>query len=70
MLRRVCVLLLALAVAFGIAAPVRSADAPYEINAILPETGRGAFMGRGFAATLAVIEDLVNKSGGVRGRAR
>lgn len=48
--------------------PASSAQAPYEINAILPETGGGAFMGHGFMATLSVIEDIVNKSGGIQGR--
>jgi len=59
---------LALLLAFSTLAPASGAGDPYEINAILPETGRGAFMGRGFAATLGVIEDIVNKSGGIRGR--
>lgn len=62
------IVVLALVLASAPRPPASGADEPYEINAILPETGGGAFMGRGFAATLSVIEDIVNKSGGIRGR--
>lgn len=41
---------------------------PFEINVILPVTGFAAFLGSGTAATLSVIEDSVNKQGGVDGR--
>jgi branched-chain amino acid transport system substrate-binding protein len=45
----------------------RAAD-PYELFAILPMTGPGAFLGKEEASGLAVVQDLVNKTGGVRGR--
>jgi branched-chain amino acid transport system substrate-binding protein len=41
---------------------------PYEINAILPQTGQASFLGTAATATLGVIADLVNKSGGIAGR--
>jgi len=47
---------------------VYAQDQPYEINAILPLTGPVAFLGKGEAAALDVVADLVNKRGGVRGR--
>lgn len=45
----------------------RAAD-PFEINAILPLTGQAAFLGKEEAAALGVIEQLVNKTGGIAGR--
>ena len=48
-------------------AAVRAAD-PYEINVVLPLTGFAAFIGQGEAKTFAVIEEVVNKHGGIRGR--
>jgi branched-chain amino acid transport system substrate-binding protein len=41
---------------------------PYEINAILPLTGAASFLGKEEAAALQVVEDTVNKSGGIHGR--
>jgi branched-chain amino acid transport system substrate-binding protein len=41
---------------------------PIEINAILPLTGAGAYIGKQEAATLGVVEAMTNKAGGVRGR--
>lgn len=45
----------------------RAAD-PFPINAILPLTGPAAFLGKEEASALGVIEDVVNKSGGIGGR--
>ncbi|HXP92140.1 MAG TPA: ABC transporter substrate-binding protein [Candidatus Binatia bacterium] len=45
----------------------RAAD-PYEINAILSVTGQASFLGKEEAQALGVIEDMVNKAGGVAGR--
>jgi branched-chain amino acid transport system substrate-binding protein len=39
-----------------------------EINAFLPLTGAGAFIGKQEAATLGVVEAMTNKAGGVQGR--
>ncbi len=41
---------------------------PFEINAILPLTGAASFLGKEEAAALSVIEEAVNKSGGISGR--
>jgi len=47
----------------GVAAPD-----PYTIDVILPQTGVAAFLGRSIGTSLAVVEDTVNKSGGINGR--
>jgi branched-chain amino acid transport system substrate-binding protein len=62
--------LLVAALAFALAAvPLagRSAD-PYEIDAIISLTGQLAFIGQSQQQTLRVIEEQVNKSGGIGGR--
>jgi branched-chain amino acid transport system substrate-binding protein len=41
---------------------------PYEINAILPLTGGGAFLGKKEAQALGVAEMFINKDGGINGR--
>jgi len=45
-----------------------SAAEPFEINAILPVTGAGAFLGKEESDALAVIEAVTNKAGGIGGR--
>ena len=45
-----------------------SAQRPYEINAILPLTGSGAFIGDGHAGALRAAEAYVNSTGGIKGR--
>lgn len=52
----------------GLCATRATADAPYEINAILPLTGPSAFLGSKEAEGLRVLEDVVNRSGGIKGR--
>lgn len=47
---------------------VRSAG-EYEINVILPMTGSGSFIGQEQAQTLQALTGLVNKRGGINGRA-
>lgn len=47
--------------------PIAAAD-PLAIDVILPLTGPAAFLGKAQASSLGVIEDLVNKGGGVNGR--
>lgn len=64
--RRLLVALLVCAVG-GIPAVGSAAD-PYEINAIVPLTGPGAFLGKNEAIALRLVESSVNASGGVRGR--
>ena len=41
---------------------------PYEINVILSLTGPGAFLGKDSQVALGLIEDSVNKDGGIKGR--
>jgi branched-chain amino acid transport system substrate-binding protein len=51
------------------ATSVRSAPLePYEINAIIPLTGAGAFLGKSYVETFRAIEKVVNSSGGIEGR--
>jgi branched-chain amino acid transport system substrate-binding protein len=50
------------------AADVRSAPLePYEINAVIPLTGGGAFLGKAYVETFRAVEKLVNGSGGIQG---
>jgi branched-chain amino acid transport system substrate-binding protein len=62
---------IAAAVLFGAivnaGAPVGAAD-PYEINAILPVTGSGAFLGKEEQDALGTVETRVNAGGGIDGR--
>jgi branched-chain amino acid transport system substrate-binding protein len=66
-MRTVLVWGLALSLAWWPQIAVRAAD-PYEIYVILPLTGFAAFIGQGEARTFGVLEDVVNKRGGIRGR--
>ncbi len=59
------VLLAALA---SLAPTVGAADEAYEINAILPLTGGGAFLGQSVRATMNVTEAALNARGGVHGK--
>jgi branched-chain amino acid transport system substrate-binding protein len=49
-------------------ASVATAAEPLEIPAILPNTGPAAFLGKEFSDTLRLLEDRVNKTGGIKGR--
>jgi branched-chain amino acid transport system substrate-binding protein len=40
---------------------------PYEINAVIPLTGGGAFLGKAYAETFRAVEKLVNSTGGIQG---
>jgi branched-chain amino acid transport system substrate-binding protein len=52
-----------------LAAPLSTSAAdPFEINAILPVTGAGAFLGKEESEALGLIETITNKSGGIGGR--
>jgi branched-chain amino acid transport system substrate-binding protein len=47
---------------------VRSAPLePYEVNAIIPLTGGGAFLGKAYLETFRAVEQLVNSTGGIQG---
>jgi len=61
--------LLALALLAFVAAPRSSRAAePFVINAIVPETGAAAFLGKEEAQALQVIEAMVNRTGGINGQ--
>jgi branched-chain amino acid transport system substrate-binding protein len=45
-----------------------SAADPYEINVILSLTGPGSFLGKNEASAVALVEQNINKAGGVAGR--
>jgi branched-chain amino acid transport system substrate-binding protein len=47
--------------------PASAAD-PFEIPVILPLTGGGAFLGTSENQSLQIIEKMVNKEGGIKGR--
>ncbi len=47
---------------------VAGAVAPYSIDVILPITGPGAFVGVTQQKSLTVLQDVINKDGGIRGR--
>jgi branched-chain amino acid transport system substrate-binding protein len=69
---RVTGLLLALACAAGAftvanAGRATAAD-PFEINVILSLTGPGSFLGKNEASAVALVEQNVNKAGGIEGR--
>lgn len=66
MLKHALTALLSLAL---LGAPLTASAAdPFEINAILPMTGAGAFLGKEESDALNVIQTLTNKSGGIGGR--
>lgn len=66
LLRTVTIVLLTSLLA-SVPLAVRAAD-PFEINVILPLTGTFAFLAKEEAASLNVAENVINKSGGIRGR--
>jgi branched-chain amino acid transport system substrate-binding protein len=63
-----CAAFLALTLALGAVPPAARAADPYEIDAILPQSGNGAFLGTAQMVALKLLEDLINKRGGVAGR--
>jgi branched-chain amino acid transport system substrate-binding protein len=52
----------------GSQGPAAAQSAPYEINTILALSGPAAFIGGSEQKALAILEELVNKSGGIKGR--
>ncbi len=63
-----CAALLALTVALTATPQTARAADPYEIDAILPQSGNGAFLGTAQMVALKLLEDMINKRGGVAGR--
>lgn len=66
MKRFVSFILTILLAAFPLAG--RAADPPFEINVIIAVTGGGAFLAKDQQEVLGVLENQVNKTGGIRGR--
>ena len=50
------------------AVPASAQTTPFEINTILALTGPAAFIGGSEQKALAILEDVINKSGGIKGR--
>lgn len=65
-MKRIIGMLLALWLALGVSSS--AAPAPYQIIAIVSQTGSASFIGTEEATALRVVEELANKSGGIRGR--
>jgi branched-chain amino acid transport system substrate-binding protein len=66
-LHRLGALLVVLLLA-GAARTALAQGTPYEIDTILSQTGPGAFLGSKEAASLTVLESVVNATGGIKGR--
>jgi branched-chain amino acid transport system substrate-binding protein len=67
--RALALAIAAAGVALSSTVPVASqTQPPYEINAVISTTGYLAFVGKGEMRSLQVLEDVVNKSGGIKGR--
>jgi branched-chain amino acid transport system substrate-binding protein len=67
LLRSVTVAILALSLA--VLARASAADQPpFEINVITSQTGAAAFLGQSVTKTVGVVESVVNKQGGIKGR--
>ena len=49
-------------------AMLQAQPAPVEITAVLPLTGQGSFAGKGVQTALTLLEGVVNKQGGIKGR--
>ena len=68
---RILRVLLAVALVAAVPAALRAADrqalAPYELNAIIPLTGGGAFLGSDYVEVFKAMELLINSSGGIAG---
>lgn len=58
----------AVIVALALVGETAAQPAPYEINALIPLTGGGAFLGKAYTQAFEAVENVVNKSGGIQGR--
>src|ERR1700712_444099 len=50
-----------------VAASGQPALAPYELNAIIPITGAGAFLGKAYVDGIKALELRINATGGIQG---
>jgi branched-chain amino acid transport system substrate-binding protein len=62
-----CVFAALLVLAALLPARAATSGTPYEINVLLPLTGPGAFIGTGGKRDLDLIEQIVNRTGGIQG---
>ena len=68
MYQRFLVAALAVGLMAGLGTSARSASPePYELNALIPLTGGGAFLGKSYVETFRAAELLVNATGGIKG---
>jgi branched-chain amino acid transport system substrate-binding protein len=67
MLRSLSLVLVAALALLPVASPAAD-QAPYVISAVLSQTGPAAFIGSSETKTLSLIESVVNRQGGIRGR--
>ena len=58
----------AAALALSLAPFAARAAEPYKINAVMPLTGGGSFLGKGPQQTMEALRALANKEGGIAGR--
>ncbi len=65
---RFCICLLVCALLCAATRTGTPAAEPYQIYAILPETGSGAFIGKEEAESLQIAATAINASGGINGR--
>jgi branched-chain amino acid transport system substrate-binding protein len=68
MKKPICATLALLASFWADFAPAAHAQTTYDIPTILSLTGSGAFLGKQQQQTVKLVEELVNKSGGVHGK--
>jgi branched-chain amino acid transport system substrate-binding protein len=54
--------------ALAVSGSAQDAREPYEINALVPLTGGGAFLGGSYKEAFAAVEAIVNRAGGIQGR--
>lgn len=67
--RRLCSAVPSLVILALLASPAAfSADEPYELHAILPLTGGGAFLGKAEQQAMQAAESVLNAHGGIHGR--
>ncbi|HUB95820.1 MAG TPA: ABC transporter substrate-binding protein [Stellaceae bacterium] len=67
MQRNIAAFAFALALMAGAPGTAPAAE-PYDLHVILPLTGGGAFLGQGHRASLDILAEIVNGSGGIKGR--
>lgn len=51
----------------GTSARAQTTGQPYELNAIIPLTGGGAFLGKAYTEAFRAVENVVNRTGGIEG---